>query len=93
MEMNLAKRIFILFGALVKLWASPAEKDALRRTNKRVRLVRSDADDTQRLERLFLGDSVEKAIGQIPIEGDEAESTIHEPHLTEPTPEAPNTTA
>jgi hypothetical protein len=45
------------FEALAKLWASSAAKDALWRTNKRVELVQSDADGSQRLDRLLLGDS------------------------------------
>jgi hypothetical protein len=43
--------------ALAKLWASSAAKDALRQTNKHVKLVQSDADGTQHLDRLLLGDS------------------------------------
>ena len=43
-------------SALEKLWASPTVKNALRRTNKRVDLIQSDADGTQRLEQLLLGE-------------------------------------
>jgi ribosomal protein S11 len=72
------------FEALAKLWASPAAKDALRRMNKRVELVRSDADGTQRLDRLLLGDSFKQIVEQVPVEGDEDLTRQQVPHLTEP---------
>jgi transposase InsO family protein len=54
------------YEALEKLWASPATKDALRKANKRVELVKSDADGSQRLDRLLLGES-ELPIEQVPM--------------------------
>lgn len=59
-------------------------KDALRRTNKRADLVRSDADGTQRLERLLLGE-----LG-LPIEQISIEDTVARPLdeiVVEPPPE------
>ena len=69
------------YEELSKLWASPAAKDALRRTNKRIELVNSDANGTELLERLLLDDPLQSAIEQVPMEGDEA-STV-------PAPESP----
>jgi hypothetical protein len=63
---RLIKAQINLYEALEKLWASPATKDALRKTNKWVDLVKSDADGTCRLERLLLGES-ELPIEQVPM--------------------------
>jgi len=70
--------------ALEKLWAFPAMKDALRRANKQTDLIRSDADGTQRLERLLLGE-----LG-LPLEQILAEDTVVQPLdeiVIEPPPE------
>jgi hypothetical protein len=63
------------YEELSKLWASPAAKDALRRTNKRIELVNSEANGTELLERLLLDDPLQSAIEQAPLEGDETPTT------------------
>jgi hypothetical protein len=57
------------FEALANLWALPAAKNALRRTDKRVELGPFDANGTERLERLLLGDSFEQVVEQGPVKG------------------------
>jgi hypothetical protein len=47
---RLVKAHLSMYEALEKLWASPAAKNALRRTNKQTDLIRSDADGTRQLE-------------------------------------------
>jgi hypothetical protein len=76
------------YEALEKLWASPATKDALRKTNKRVDLVKSDADGTRRLESLLLqvGES-ELSIERVPMPDEALASpplpTTHQDHENE----------
>jgi len=68
------------YDALSKLWASPAAKDTLRQTNKRIEIVNSDAKGTELLERLLLDDPLQSAIEQVPVDED---TIIVEPlHLT-----------
>jgi hypothetical protein len=78
-----------LYEALEKLWASPATKDALRKTNKWVDLVKSDADGTRRLESLLLqvGES-ELPIERVPMPDEALASppplpTTHQDHENE----------
>jgi hypothetical protein len=56
------------YEELRKLWASPAAKDALRRTNKRVELVNSDTHGTDLLDKLLIGDPIQPAIDQVLVE-------------------------
>ena len=58
------------YEALSKLWASPAAKDALRRTNKCIEIINSDANGTELLERLLLYDPLQSAIEQVPVDED-----------------------
>ena len=75
------------YEELSKLWASPAAKDVLRRTNKRIKLVNSDTNRTELLERLLLDDPLQSTIEQVPVEGNETPTT---PAL-EPPAESPAT--
>ena len=58
------------YDTLSKLWASPATKDALRRTNKRIEIVNSDVNGMALLERLLLDDPLQSAIEQVPVNED-----------------------
>jgi hypothetical protein len=82
---RLVKAHLNTYEALRKLWASPAAKDALRQTNKRMELVNSDTNGTDPLDRLLIGDPIQSAIDQAPIEGEEAPIAIEAP-IQPPTP-------
>ena len=55
---RLVKAHLNTYEALRNLWASPAAKDTLRRNNKRVELVNSDTNGTERLDRLLIDDPI-----------------------------------
>ena len=48
----------------------PTAKDALRRTNKCIEIVNSDAKGTELLEQLLLNNPLQSAMEQVPVDED-----------------------